>query len=573
MATLDLKIGVWPEKSAWSNKILWLFQDEFGYPSELITKNIHEYPVVIVSYKKFIENLSTFSSYLRQGGSALIVCTSKAVKETAKEKFLENILPVTFGDACHQVGHYRMLDNGNPLLAFFPLRRLHPEERRDFNLTIMIRKVHVFPPANTMVEFETAHGDRYPLLVCGKVRENGRFAIITANEDILECRHSSWGPLIYLTALEWCVMDKPFVRKWHWPNAKRITAILTFDFETLSKYSNMRRYWWWHRSFDRFLLGLGLRPILKFLTRKKLRSTWFILGSQAIHTPNLVKKLASSRLIEIAGHGDVHKGIDKLAKKFNEDDRAVQRERLQRMMQTINRIASIFVKGFRAPGLYANYDTLMALQESGFCWDCSASPQTDYSMRWFFLPYYPIIDWESKRALSIVELPVIGPWDRWCPVHGSFHSPKEYEQEILEDFNLLYSVGGLQTLLIHPYQIAVRTVWWRVIESFITKILQLPDVAISSCGEVCSGWVLRREMHIEAMYNVDTSTIHVKVENAKPGLSLMVRIPEGHSVLNVLLNDVKSVPFKFWEDFNAIIFTVDVEGAGRYTVLLRETTI
>jgi len=572
MTYFDLKIGILSKKSAWSNKIMWLFQDETGYPSELITKDaVHQYPIIVVPYKRLIKNPSIFSDYLHQKGSMLIACTPHNEMEAKKHKPPENILPVDFGDAHHQVGHYRVLDNENPLFSFFPQRYLHPEMRKDRNLDLMIRKLHVFPPAKTMVEFETISGDRYPLLICGTTEEDGRFAVITADDDTLICQYSNLGPLLHLAALEWCLMNRPFVRKWHWPNGKRMTIVLTFDFETLAAYSDdgkSRKYWWWHRGLDRFLLGLGLRPILKFLADKRVPSTWFVLGSQAVHTPKLVKKLASEELIEIAGHGDFHMDIDRSAKRFDEDDLSVQKKRLNAMKQMIASIVSLPIEGFRAPGLYANHDTLVALQESGFLWDCSSSPQTNYPTRWFFLPYYPIAKWEDKREIEVVEVPVVEPWDQWCPVHGGPHSAQDYLNELLEDFKFLYFMGGLQILLVHPYWITAHKAWWKAVESFIDKILRTSDVAVSSCGEVYSSWMFRRRMRLEAMYNANTSIIHVQVKNAQPSLSLMVRIPEEYRVVDVLLNDATSIPFKFWKDLQSIIFVVSTKGDCRYTISL-----
>lgn len=304
------------------------------------------------------------------------------------------------------------------------------------------------------------------------------------------------------------------------------------------------------------------------MRKKKVHSTWFILGSQAVHTPNLVKKLASNELVEVAGHGDIHKGIDASAKRFDEDSLSAQKLRLSKMKRIISSVISIPVKGFRAPGLYANHDTLMALQENGFLWDCSASPQTNFSTRWFFIPYYPIINWEQKTELDIVEVPIIEPWDQYCPAHETPHSPKEFLQEILEDFKFLHFIGGLQTLLVHPYWITVHRASWKAVEHFVDKAHEFSDVIFLSCGEVCSNWKLRRKMAIETFYNVDTSNIHIDVKNAEPDLSLLVHIPEGHEVIKAVRDDAKPISLSFWDDLNSSILVVDVQGECKYTLSL-----
>jgi hypothetical protein len=572
MASFDLKVGILSENTASSNKMLWLFQDEYGYPSELITEDgMHSYPVVVIPDEKLNERPSIVSEYIHKKSSILIVCGTSPKKHVKTYEFSNSPLPVDLGDIEHRIGHCMVSDKENPLSSFFPQRNLRVEMRKDHNLDIMIRKVQVFPPAKTIVKFETTSGDRHPLLICGTTEEGGRFAIITTDDDTLICQHSNIGPLLHLAALEWCLTNKPFVRKWHWPNGKRMAVILTFDFETVATYPDEGKSWkswWWHRSFDHFLLKLGLKPILKFLADKKVPSTWFVLGSQAVYTPKLVKKLASEELIEIGGHGDFHMGIDKSAKRFDEDDLPVQKERLEVMKQMIGSVVSEPIEGFRAPGLYANNDTLTALQESGLLWDCSGSPQTNYSTGWFFLPYFPIANWEDMRETEVVEIPVVGPWDQWCPVHGSPHSAQEYLNEMLEDFKFLYSVGGLQTLLIHPYWIVAHKAWWNAVESFVSKILQTSDVAVSSCGEVHSSWVSRKRMFLEAAYSTDTSAVQVQVKHAEPGLSLMVRVPEGFEVVDVLLNDADSVPFKLWKNLHSIVFVVGAKGDCKYTISL-----
>ena len=169
-----------------------------------------------------------------------------------------------------------------------------------------------------------------------------------------------------------------------------------------------------------------------------------------------------------------------------------------------------------------------------------------------------------------MEIPVVEPWDQWCPIHGSPHSAQEYLKELLEDFKFLYFIGGLQTLLIHPYWIAVHKAWWKAVESFIGRILQTSDVALSSCGQVCSSWMSRKKTRLEATYNSDTFTIQVQVKKAEPGLSLMVRIPEEYRAVDVSLDDATSIPFKFWKDLHSIIFVVGTKGDCTYTISLRE---
>ncbi len=575
MAPVDLKIGVLTDKSAWSNLILWFLKDEIGYPTETTSKeNISRYPVMIVSYEMISRDPSIFTNYVQKKGSMLVLNSGSDYSEKDRNSpSKENPLPFALINGSPRTGHYIVNEKGNPLNAFFPTHSTLPKKRKDHNITTTIGDLQFsnLPQTKTIVEFETIDGDRYPLLLCGMTKKSGRFALITATDDDLICQHSNLGPLLYLAALEWCLKHKPFVRKWPWPNMKRMTVILTFDFETLAKYSEDRKltkYWWWCRSFDRFLLEIGARPILKFLTEKKIPSTWFVVGSQAIHTPNFVRKLASIELVEIAGHGDRHMDIDKSARRFDEDSMQIQNRRLDAMKQMIQSSVQVPIRGFRAPGLYADLNTLLALEQGGFSWDCSASPQTNIATRWLFLPYCPIIDSEKNSDANLVEIPVVEPWDQWCPIHGCAHSPREYFNELLEDFRFLFFIGGLQTLLVHPYWIVTHKAWWKAAEFFIQKALETSDVAFSTCSDVSTNWIAKKKMSLEATYDASASQIDISINNGKSGLSILARIPEDSEVRAVFLNGTTPVSFRSWKDINSIIFTTTAKRSCNYKILL-----
>lgn len=561
---LNLKIGVFPHKK-WSSKVLWLLH-EFGYPAELIQENVQNYPLVIIPYAVLAKERSVLSYRNMRYNSLLVACTDDG--ENVPE-YADPIIPIVFGSIRCETGCCKVPKEENPLSNIFPHRQLKSEARRDSKLKIKFTELRISSNSKVIVSFENDQGNSFPLLACGSMADDRKFAAIAAGNEILECHDSNWGPLLYLAAVEWCLSGLPFARKWFWPNATRMVIALSFDLEGFPKFRK-NEHCLWSRYFDRLLLRWAIKRILKFLNNKSVPSTWFVPGSQATRTPNLVKMLLSDELIEVAGHGDLHYGIDKLAKRFDEDTSNVQKQRLGAMKKAIEKVARETIKGFRAPGLHADHNTLLALQENDFTWDCTASPVTNYLMRWFFFPYNPILDWESEKELDIIEIPVIGPWERYCPVHDSMHSSREYLEELCEDFNFLYSVGGLQTLLIHPLQIAIRPYHWKAVKSFVTEVLKY-NVCFLTCSEIAHVWALRKDMGLEATYNYETSTIQLYVKKAEPNLSIQVYIPRGYRVSDVLLEGTKSIPFECWKDSSSIVFVTSVRGNSSYRIQLSKT--
>ena len=559
---LNLKVGVFPHKK-WSGKVLRLLH-EFGYPAELIQGNTQSYPFVIIPYAVIAKDRSVLNSRNIRYASLLVACTEDG--ENVPE-FTDRVLPIVFGDMRCETGCCKVSKEENPLSHILPHRQLKTKTRRDHNLKIKFIELRVYSDSKVIVSFENDQGDSFPLLACGTMVDKRKFAVVATSDEIVNCHDSNWGLLLYLAAVEWCLSDLPFARKWFWPNATRMAIALSFDLEGFPKFRK-NEYRIWPRYFDRLLLGWAIKRILKFLDSKSVPSTWFVPGSQATRTPNLVRMLLSNRLVELAGHGDVHYGIDKSAKRFDEDPLSIQKQRLGAMKKAIEKVAGETIKGFRAPGLHADQNTLLSLQENDFTWDCTASPETNYPARWFFFPYNPILNLESEKELDIIEIPVIGSWERYCPVHNSMHSSREYLEELQEDFNFMHSVGGLQTLLIHPLQIAIRPSRWKALEYFVTESLKY-NVCFLRCSEIARMWVLRRDMKLDAVYNYETSTIRLYVEEAEPNLSILIHIPQGYRASDVLLEDTKSISFEHWEDTNSIVFLTSVRGKAGYRIQLK----
>jgi peptidoglycan/xylan/chitin deacetylase (PgdA/CDA1 family) len=521
----------------------WLLGREFGYPLELVT-DTPNIPILIEPDSAISRDIEILLKYLKSGGSLLISHDSKFMRAVEP---LEGF-PITFGEVKNVRGK-GTVNFLNPWAKFFKYYSLGLGTDL---LNVELREVK-HPIQEHVVFYLSEDNLRHPLLICSRV-EALRYAIITLGDSSIETLRCT--PLMYLAALHHLLWDKPFVRKSFWKNEKRTAVILTFDFEGLAKYSNIKRYWWWNRRFDEILLRIGVSPIFKFLREKKIPSTWFILGSQASHNPRLVKKLANEKLIEVAGHGDVHPGIDKFAQRFDKQDRETQSQRIVIMKKTIKDVLSIDIEGFRAPGLYANNDTLTALEESNFKWDSSASPQSNLPFREFPWPFNYVFDWEKGKIGRLIEIPVQAPWDRWCPLHKHFHSAEEYEKEIKQEFEDMLFIGGIQVLLIHPYELPKYPGYWRAVKHHVNYLLKRNDVEVTSCGKIAQDWVQREKMHVQALFNEENKIVHVKVENGQPGLTLFIYIPEQLRIRDIIDNTGTHIPYTLWSDLGGAVFSV-----------------
>ncbi|MBS7626470.1 polysaccharide deacetylase family protein [Candidatus Bathyarchaeota archaeon] len=315
MTPRDLRIGIRNGYQPWSDRIAWLIGREFGYPLELVMDNFNT-PLLIEPDSAISKDRENLSKYFKNGGSLLISHDSKF---TGMIESLEGF-PISFGEVKNARGKGTVNDSSS-LARFFQYYSLGIG---NVLLNVKLRETK-YPTQEHIVLYLSENKLNHPLLICGQLRAL-RYAAVTLGDEYIETLRCA--PLMYFAALHYLLSDKPFVRKSFWKNEKRSAVILTFDFEGLAKYSNIKRYWWWNRCFDEILLRIGISPILKFLREKRIPSTWFMLGSQVSNNPHIARKLANEKLIEIAGHGDVHQGIDKCAQRFDKQNRKIQYQRI-----------------------------------------------------------------------------------------------------------------------------------------------------------------------------------------------------------------------------------------------------
>lgn len=544
----ELTIGILSDYQPWARRVSWLLGHEFGYPIRQVKDPIGCFPLLVVPDSAFTNEVNLIK-YIKNSQSILICHNSKDVRTIKTPKGF----PFTFGEVKDVIGD-GTVNISHHLAKFFQYYSFNLGTRK---LSLNVRIIKNFSPRETIFELVQENGSHIPLLVCTRSGKH-KYAVITLGDADIET--SRCGALLYLAALHYLLSDKPFIRKWFWKRKKRAMIVVTFDVEGLAKYSNMKRYWWWDRRFDEVLLRLGLRPIVRDLRRLQIPSTWFILASQVAQSHYLQKFFRNelrNGLIEVAGHGDLHPGIDKLGKRFDKVNRDEQSQRLAFMKKIISNTLLINTSGFRAPGLYANSDTIKALQENYFIWDSSVSPQSNLPFREFIWPFHPIIDWDRGETEPLIEIPIQAPWDRWCPLHRCFHSPKEYEREIEQSFLDIWFLGGIQVLLIHPYELPKYPGYWRALVLHLERLLRRDDIEITTCGQVAQGWKQRDKMLINAMYDDINDLIHVNIQNGQPGLTLFVHVPKGRIIKNISDDEGMQIGYDLWNDLDGAVFSIN----------------
>ena len=154
----------------------------------------------------------------------------------------------------------------------------------------------------------------------------------------------------------------------------------------------------WDKLENRVLKNTEL--ILNFLSKKKLKATFFYLGWIAERNPNLIKDTISDGH-EIASHGYSHKPIYKLTQNEFEQE-------LKSSLDILNSLSGEKIKGFRAPTFSLNKNTfwvLPVLSKFGITYDSSVYPI--YHDRYGIpsAPKDPFIIYKNGEN-SIIEFPM-----------------------------------------------------------------------------------------------------------------------------------------------------------------------
>lgn len=270
-----------------------------------------------------------------------------------------------------------------------------------------------------------------------------------------------------------------------------------------------------------------LERLLATLDDFEVKFTFPITAHAFIEDPDVFKPIIE-RGDEIAGHGDIHVG-------FNGQKYSTQKTRLILMMETIEKICGVRIRGFRAPYLSKDANTIKAETELGILYDSSVTYRSarlwhseedlhqktrskrlrslthstqlklaskfetilrysrpveklfglgSFSGRLKDQPFNPIVE---EEKLGIVVLPLshddyylIDVWPRlkyWEDVAAVWK----------KEFDCHYNGNGLYVLLAHPLRIG-RQEYIGALRSLIEYAKSKNDVWFTTLAELAGWW-------------------------------------------------------------------------------------
>ena len=303
-----------------------------------------------------------------------------------------------------------------------------------------------------------------------------------------------------------------------WPNEKRGAVCFTCDIDRRDYAGEAR-----------------LERVLDLLDDQELKSTFFIPADTICQDPGIAAKIVAQGS-EVAGHGDTHRG-------YKGQTYSKQANRMSRMIKTIQDVVNIRVKGFRAPGLLEDINTIKAANDLGLFYDSSITCREAW--RWSLVdrlrrtvrnetlrdllskakkingpsipthvrpitelfyeacfghlhkddPFHPVVD---EKKLRILEIPMSNRDDhQLIKVWPRYHDWRKLALAWREDFNRRYKRNGLHVLLFHV-QLTGTKRYIKALEDFIQYTTQ-KNVWFPTLTELGQWWRINyRQQNIPA---------------------------------------------------------------------------
>ncbi len=236
----------------------------------------------------------------------------------------------------------------------------------------------------------------------------------------------------------------------NWPNGYRSAAAITFDVQTVEQEH--------------------LTDLMDALKSRSMNATFFVVAGYIQEKPGLLTVL---RDYEVASLGWYH--ADWKAAELTEE---FQRAEIGRAHEWLSG-ARFRVRGFRAPYLKSNKETLDILEELGYAYD-----STSY---YGFLPY---------RVGNIVEIPLSVNYD----LYWDERSVRAATMPTFLSFKKSLDEGGLFVFYSHINRIQPHFEDFTALLDFVRR----DDVWVATCGEIADWWRIRENLQISTSGNAIT---------------------------------------------------------------------
>jgi peptidoglycan-N-acetylglucosamine deacetylase len=263
-----------------------------------------------------------------------------------------------------------------------------------------------------------------------------------------------------------------------WPNGKKCCVCLTFDLDAewvfMGNYpetAQMPR----KLSLGKYVWDAGVIPrILDLLDKHRVKSTFFIVGMNAVNHPDVIKTIVD-RGHEAACHGWQHENINECSK---EEEKA----RLLKTADAIENATGVRPVGNRTAGVELSPNTLDLLWENGFLFDSS--------LRNSDLPYI-LERSDGDAGKGLVMVPSYYDMDDFhlfadypgTKYHGRMLSPETGYEMWTQAFDGYYKYGLCYTTMFHP-QIIGKPGLMMLLDRLLNYIRKFPDVWFATAGEI-----------------------------------------------------------------------------------------
>ena len=245
-----------------------------------------------------------------------------------------------------------------------------------------------------------------------------------------------------------------------WPGGARVAVLLSFDVDNETIQLRFGEPTVGTLSQGQYGARAGLRRVIELLDQGEIPATFFIPAVSLMLTPEMADLIKRSGRHEFGVHGWIHETNTTLPAE-------VERELVQRAVDTLTRLTGARPVGYRAPSWNLSPNTLQIIRELGFLYESSLMADDD--------PYELLAD---GQPTGMVELPVEWILDDaplFNPQGDRYSPPREVAQVWIDEFDKAYAEGGMLLLTMHPHVIGHRS---RIValELLIDHIRRRPGV-------------------------------------------------------------------------------------------------
>jgi len=245
-----------------------------------------------------------------------------------------------------------------------------------------------------------------------------------------------------------------------WPGGAKVAVLLSFDVDNETIPLRFGEPTVGALSQGQYGARVGLGRVLEVLDGRGIPATFFIPAVSLLLSPEMAGQIKASGRHEFAVHGWIHELNTAVPA-------AVERELVQRAVDTLTRLTGSRPVGYRAPSWNMSPATMAIVKDLGFLYESSLMADD--------VPY----ELEANGApTGVIELPVEWILDDaplFNPQGDRYSPPRDVLQVWKDEFDVAYREGGMFLLTMHPHVIGHRS-RIVVLEALIDYIRARPGV-------------------------------------------------------------------------------------------------